>query len=132
MFSDQEKTLLRKRVYAVKDIVYAANPTIKKGDRGVIEAFGQASRNPFVKWDNGYRVYADIAVEYRGSIEYILDNLLSSMVKSTDAPCSSYTHLAQAVKAVYDMLDDYVPSTEEHEEELESVLEHMRLLHYGK
>ena len=65
---------------------------------------------------------------YRGSIEYILDNLLSSMVKSEDAPCSSYTHWAQAVAALYKMAGDYVGLTDDHKEELADALEHMRLL----
>lgn len=66
--------------------------------------------------------------QYKGSIKYILDNLLSSMVKSADAPCSSYTHWAQAIDALYKMAGDYTASTEEHKEELQQALEHIRLL----
>lgn len=55
--------------------------------------------------------------EYIGSIEYILDHLLSSMVKADDAPCSSYTHMAQAIDALHKMVGDYKP-----------IREHMRLL----
>jgi uncharacterized protein YlxW (UPF0749 family) len=69
--------------------------------------------------------------KYQGSLEYIIDNLLSSMVKSDDAPCSSYTHLAQAIDALYNMVGDYTASTDEHKEELENALEHMRLLRGG-
>lgn len=65
--------------------------------------------------------------EYQGSLEYILDNLLSSMVKSEDAPCSSYTHMAQAIDALYKMIGDYKPLLI-HKEELAQALEHMRLL----
>lgn len=66
--------------------------------------------------------------QYKGSVEYILDNLLSSMVKAEDAPCSSYTHIAQAIYALYKMAGNYTPSTNEHKEELTNALEHMRLL----
>lgn len=67
--------------------------------------------------------------EYRGSVEYILDNLLSSMVKAADAPCSSYTHWCQAIDALYKMSGNYKPFDDEHKEELVQALEHMRLLH---
>jgi hypothetical protein len=66
--------------------------------------------------------------KYQGSIAYILDNLLSSMVKADDAPCSSYTHLACAVDALYKMAGDYKPFDDVTKEELENALEHMRLL----
>ena len=50
------------------------------------------------------------------------------MVKADDAPCSSYTHWVQAIDALYKMAGDYQASTDEHKEELENALEHMRLL----
>ena len=65
---------------------------------------------------------------YQEPLKYILDNLLSSMVKADDAPCSSYTHLAQAVDALYKMAGDYTASTDAAKEELQQALEHMRLL----
>jgi len=132
MLTDQEKILLKKRVYAIKDIVYSANPNIDKGESGLIVGFSMSSRNPCVQWDNGSRGYVelnkDIYVEYEGSLKYILDNLLSSIVKAEDAPCSSYTHWAQAIDALYKMAGDYIASTDEHKEELAQALEHMRLL----
>ena len=125
---------LDKKVIALRDIDYTENKTVKAGTYGIIKDFGSESGNPCIDWGDGFYstglIGTDIQfVKYRGSIKYILDHLLSSMVKADDAPCSSYTHLAQAVAAVYKMAGDYTASTEEHRRELEDVLEMMRLLH---
>ena len=129
-----QKTQLGKKVVALKDIRYTRDKLIKAGTYGVVEDFGSRSGDPCINWEDDFHSISVIGtdikfVEYRGSIEYILDNILSSMVKADDAPCSSYTHLAQAVAAIYKMAGDYTASTEEHKEELANVLGYMRLLH---
>ena len=123
--------MIGKQIITIRPIVYYGGVSIEKGIYGVIEDF----KSPYfgILWNNSIRGYAllgtDIVlVEYQNSLKYILDNLLSSIVKAESAPCSSYTHLAQAVDALYKIAGDYVASTDEYKEELANVLEHMRLL----
>lgn len=126
-----QRIKLDKKVVAIRRLQYG-NQLVDKGMQGRIFDFSVESDNVFIRWSNGVCGLGlegeDFAfVEYRGSIEYILDNLLSSMVKAEDAPCSSYTHLAQAIDALYKMVHDYKP-LRIHKEEFEQALEHMRLL----
>lgn len=132
-FTPEQRVQLDKKVVAIRRLQYG-NQFVDKGMQGYIFDFSISSDNVFIRWSNGVCGLGlegeDFAfVEYRGSVEYILDNLLSSTVKADDAPCSSYTHLACAVDALHKMAGDYVASTDEHKEELENALEHMRLLH---
>jgi hypothetical protein len=128
----EERLQLDKKVVAIRRLEYG-NHIVSKGMQGQIFDFSIESDNVFIRWSNGVCGLGlegeDFAfIEYRGSVEYILDNLLSSMVKADDAPCSSYTHLAQVIDALHKMVGDYEPSTDEHKEELQQALEHMRLL----
>lgn len=133
-YTPEERVQLSKKVIALQDIYYGGQQRIvEKTMTGIIQDFGRTSGDPCIQWCNGVYGIAELGincafVEYRGSIEYILDNLLSSIVKAESAPCSSYTHLAQAVDALYKIAGDYVASTDEHKEELANALEHIRLL----
>ena len=133
LYTPEERVQLGKKVIALKDLKYPSG-TVQKTMTGIVKDFGRTSGNPCIQWCNGIYALAEIGtecifVEYKDSIEYILDNLLSSMVKVEDAPCSSYTHLAQAIDALYKMAGDYKPFDPKVKEELENALECMRLLH---
>ena len=123
--------MIGKQIIAIRPVVYCGGITIEKGTYGAIEDF----KSPYfgILWNNNIRGCAvlgtDIVlVEYQNSLKYIIDNILSSMVKATDAPCSSYTQLACAVDALHKMAGDYKPFDDVTKEELENALEHMRLL----
>ena len=127
-----QRIKLDKKIVAIRRLQYG-NQFVDKGMQGCIFDFSIESESVFIRWSNGVCGLGlegeDFAfVAYRGSLEYILDNLLSSMVKSEDAPCSSYTHWCQAIDALHKMAGDYVASIDEHKEELENALEYMRLL----
>lgn len=128
-----QRVKLDKKVIAIRKLQYG-NQFVEKGIQGNIFDFSTSSQAVFIRWSNGVCGLGlegeDFTfIEYRDSVKYILDNLLFSIVKADDAPCSSYTHLACAVDALYKMASDYKPFDSKVKEELENALEHMRLLH---
>ena len=133
LYTPEERVQLGKKVVALQDLDYGNDKTVEKTMTGVVKDFGRTSGDPCIEWCNGVYGIATLDkecafVEYKGSLEYILDNLLSSMVKGDDAPCSSYTHWAQAIYALYKMAGDYTASTDENKEELTNVLDYISLI----
>ena len=46
-------------------------------------------------------------------LEKIISNCLSAQIKREDAPCSSETHLNSAIAALYELIPDYEPWSDE-------------------
>jgi len=61
-------------------------------------------------------------------INAAISNILMSMIKADDAPCSAETHLCQALDHLLDVSPEYSTSSPDMQTELEYAKETMRLL----
>ena len=73
--------------------------------------------------DNDYVIEVD-----KLSIVDALRHCLSTQVKSGDAPCSASTHLNAAIIALYELVPDYEPWSEESKDALKWAIDEGRIL----